>query len=96
MPDELRSDLMADLSAALEARVKFSDGYSPESLFRAALQASFPDISMHPRGKEFQQLLLLGPAPIDKQLRPFCAPFLKCLNWRLMLQGALRHEVVVG
>jgi hypothetical protein len=68
LPDELRSDLMADLSAALEARVQFFDGDSPESLFRAALQASFRDISMHPRGKEFQQFLLVGPAPFELDL----------------------------
>ena len=34
--------------------------------------------------------------PFDKQFRLFAAPLLQCLNRRLMLQSALRNEVVVG
>ena len=32
----------------------------------------------------------------NEQLRLFSSPFLKCLDWCLLLQGALRDEVVVG
>jgi len=34
--------------------------------------------------------------PLDEQFRLFAAPLLQCLNGRLMLQSALRDEVVVG
>ena len=47
-----------------------------------------------PRSLNVKSRLFLH--PFDKQFRLFAAPLLQCLNRRLMLQSALRNEVVVG
>ena len=68
LPTAMRAELMADLAAALKSGTHFYGGETPQALFHAALRSAFRDISTHPRGREFQQFLLVGPAPFERDL----------------------------